>query len=100
MPAPVDIAHHVREAALEITWDDGARTRLGAADLRGWCPCATCQGHSPGLRFRPPPPGVAIAGLDEVGAYAIRIAFNDGHDSGIYSWAHLRWIAARVAPAG
>ncbi|MFY0537382.1 gamma-butyrobetaine hydroxylase-like domain-containing protein [Nannocystis pusilla] len=41
---PVDIAHHVKEAVLEVTWDDGSTSRLSAALLRGWCPCATCQG--------------------------------------------------------
>jgi DUF971 family protein len=94
MAAPVDIAHHVREAVLEVTWDDGARTRLPAALLRGWCPCATCQGHAPGLRYVEPPPGVTIADIAEVGAYAINIRFSDGHDSGIYTWTHLRRIAA------
>lgn len=93
MTAPVDIAHHVREAALEIAWDDGRTTRLTAAALRGWCPCATCQGHQPGLRFIEPPVGVTIAELHEIGAYALGIRFSDGHDSGIYSWAHLRRIA-------
>lgn len=93
MAVPVDIAHHVREAVLEVTWDDGARTRLSAAQLRGWCPCAACQGHAPGLRFVEPPAGVAIASLHEVGAYALGVRFSDGHDSGIYSWGHLRRIA-------
>ena len=93
MPAPVDIAHHVRDAVLEITWDDGRATRLPAAQLRGWCPCATCQGHQPGLKFREPPPGVAIAGLQEIGAYALGIFFNDTATTEIYTWPHLRRIA-------
>jgi DUF971 family protein len=93
MTTPVDIAHHVREGTLEIAWDDGATTRLTAAQLRGWCPCATCQGHQPGLRFREPPAGVTIAELHEIGAYALGIRFSDGHDSGIYTWSHLRKIA-------
>lgn len=91
---PVDIANHVREAVLEVTWDDGAVSRLPAALLRGWCPCASCQGHQPGLRWREPPADVAIAGVREVGAYAIGVAFSDGHDAGIYTWPHLRWIDA------
>ncbi|MFY0537383.1 gamma-butyrobetaine hydroxylase-like domain-containing protein [Nannocystis pusilla] len=52
------------------------------------------SGHTPGLRFHEPPAGVTIAGLHEVGAYALGIRFSDGHDNGIYTWPHLRWIAA------
>jgi DUF971 family protein len=91
MTAPLDIAHHVREDALELTWEDGLSARLPGPLLRGWCPCATCQGHSPGLRFHDPGP-VTIAGLAEVGAYALNIRFSDGHDTGIYSWEYLRKI--------
>ena len=91
---PVDIAHHVKEAVLEVTWEDGAVSRLAAGLLRGWCPCATCQGHTPGIRFHEPPAGVTIAELHEVGAYALGIRFSDGHDNGIYTWPHLRWVAA------
>lgn len=93
MTTPVDVAHLVRDNALEIAWDDGATTRLTAAQLRGWCPCATCQGHQPGLRFREPPAGVTLAELHEIGAYALGIRFSDGHDSGIYTWSHLRRVA-------
>ena len=48
MSAPVDLAHHVRDNALEISWADGLSARLPVPLLRGWCPCAACQGHSPG----------------------------------------------------
>lgn len=93
MSAPVDIAHHVRDDLLEVAWADGLRARLSGEMLRGWCPCAACQGHAPGLRFRAPAPGVAIAEVHEVGAYALGIRFTDGHDTGIYSWAFLRRLA-------
>lgn len=96
MAAPLDIAHLVKESALEIAWDDGARTRVSAGALRGWCPCASCQGHTPGVRFVPPPAGVTVAALHEVGAYALGVRFSDGHESGIYTWSHLRRISEPV----
>lgn len=93
MSVPVDLAHHVRDNAIEVAWDDGLRARLPAPLLRGWCPCAACQGHSPGLRFHDHGDAITIAELHEVGAYALGVRFSDGHDSGIFTWSLLRQLA-------
>lgn len=95
MPSPVDIAHHTRDNALVITWDDGRRDRLPGRLLRGFCPCAGCQGHSPGVRFADPGEGVTLLAVEEVGAYALGLRFSDGHDTGIYAWAWLRELGGR-----
>ena len=95
---PVDLAHHVRDNVLEVAWDDGLRARLAVPLLRGWCPCAACQGHSVGLRFHDHGDAVAIAEVHEVGAYALGIRFSDGHDSGIFTWSFLRQLAEGAPP--
>ena len=97
MASPVDIAHLTRDNALAITWDDGRRDVLPIGLLRGFCPCASCQGHAPGVRFREPPPGVTLVGAEEIGAYALGLRFSDGHDTGIYTWAWLRALGERAA---
>lgn len=93
MTAPVDLAHHVRDNALEIAWEDGLRARLPIPVLRGWCPCAACQGHSPGIRFVDHGDAITLISAEEVGAYALGMRFSDGHDGGIYTWAFLRELA-------
>ena len=99
MTAPVDLAHHVRDNVLEIAWEDGLRARLAVPLLRGWCPCATCQGHAPGMRFKDHGEAITLVDAAEVGAYALGIRFSDGHDSGIYTWALLRQLAEGRDPS-
>ncbi|HRI09413.1 MAG TPA: DUF971 domain-containing protein [Nannocystaceae bacterium] len=96
MPSPVDIAHHTRDNTLVITWADGRRDRLPARLLRGFCPCASCQGHSPGVRFSDPGEGVTVLAMEEVGAYALGLHFSDGHDTGVYTWEWLRELGGRA----
>ena len=99
MTTPIDLAHHVAENVLEIAWADGLRARLPAPLLRGWCPCAGCQGHAPGMRFQEVGPEVRLVDAAEVGAYAIGMRFSDGHDGGIYTWSLLRRLAEGREPA-
>jgi DUF971 family protein len=87
---PVEIRLKKDERRLEISFDDGTEISLPAELLRVESPSAEVQGHSatqkqivPGKRF------VAIRALVPVGHYAIRIDFDDGHDTGIYSWRYL-----------
>src|SRR5262249_7301714 len=75
----------------EISWGDGHRGIYPHEVLRGYCPCAGCQGHSGTIRF------IETSGneleLDEiepVGNYALRLQWFDGHGSGLYSYAYLR----------
>lgn len=100
MPRPVDIAHSGKRNALLVTWDDGATDELPVPYLRGWCPCAACQGHGSAAAYHEPPDGIRIQGMGEVGAYALGIRFSDGHDSGIYSWDWLQKISPRAEPTG
>lgn len=99
MSEPIDIEYDTQRQRLSIEWDDGARSLLPMAYVRGWCPCAMCQGHGNVVRFQPQP-GATAAAVEEVGAYALGIRFADGHDTGIYTWKWLRTISAEGEPAG
>lgn len=80
---------------LHVTWDDGRVVDYDAEYLRVYSPSAEVRGH--GAAERRIPGGkhlVAIRGIEAVGAYAIRILFDDGHDTGIYSWDYLADLGA------
>ena len=79
--------------ALRLTWNDGHSAELGYRYLRGWCPCAGCQGHT-GLtiKHRPPAGPVDAETIEPVGNYAISILWSDGHGTGIYRFDFLRRI--------
>ncbi|MDX2264560.1 MAG: DUF971 domain-containing protein [Hyphomicrobiales bacterium] len=89
--APVEIRLSADKTALTVAFDDGAAFALEAELLRTHSPSAEVQGHTPlerklvsGKR------GVKIARLDPVGHYAVRIVFDDSHDSGLFTWGYLR----------
>ncbi len=100
MPTPADVALSNKQRTLTITWDDGGVSVLPIRYLRGWCPCAGCQGHGVTVTYKPQEETVEISDMYEAGAYALHIRFGDGHDSGIYSWEWLRRIAPETPPVG
>lgn len=100
MAKPVDIAHAPKHNTLTVTWDDGIVSTYPVPYLRGWCPCAGCQGHGNAVVYREASEEIGAAGIYEIGAYAITIRFSDGHDAGIYSWQWLRAIAPETPPTG
>ncbi|MGQ8634345.1 gamma-butyrobetaine hydroxylase-like domain-containing protein [Agrobacterium sp. DKPNP3] len=76
---------------LTVSFDDGSVYRLSAEMLRVLSPSAEVQGHGPGQKVTVPGKrDVTIRNLVATGNYAVRIAFDDGHDSGIYTWKYLR----------
>jgi DUF971 family protein len=97
---PIDIAYSIKKNALLVTWEDGQIDTFEVPYLRGWCPCASCQGHGSVAAYHEAPEGIRIEGMGEVGAYALGIRFSDGHDSGIYTWTWLAKISERAEPAG
>jgi DUF971 family protein len=87
---PVELRLKQAEKLLEVRFDDGRRVRLPAEYLRVESPSAEVQGHGPGQKTLVPGRAhVGIIGLEPVGNYAVRIIFDDLHDTGIYSWAYL-----------
>lgn len=94
MSWPTELRVNPAKTALSILYDDGARATLAAERLRVESPSAEVQGHG---GTRPPPvtgkKDVRLSRLEPVGNYAVRIVFDDGHDSGLYSWDYLRKLA-------
>ncbi|RMH23409.1 MAG: DUF971 domain-containing protein [Acidobacteria bacterium] len=81
------------ERAFRLTWSDGHSAVLGYDYVRGYCPCAACQGHGTGIvRFHRPAESVTPTSIEAVGNYAISIAWSDRHATGIYRFDFLRQI--------
>ena len=81
------------EKLLEIVFDDGSRFSLPAEYLRVESPSAEVKGHGPGQKTLVHGRAhVGIIGLEPVGNYAVRITFDDLHDTGIYSWNYLHQL--------
>ncbi|MBX6376398.1 MAG: DUF971 domain-containing protein [Acetobacteraceae bacterium] len=97
-PVPTEIRLKRAEKVLEVTFDDGARFTFPAEYLRVESPSAEVQGHGPGQKvIVAGRRHVGILGVDPVGNYAVRIRFDDLHDSGIYSWAYLYRLGVEQA---
>lgn len=87
---PVEIRLKAAEKMLEIDFDSGETFRLPAEYLRVESPSAEVKGHNPSQRqIVAGRRHVGILGVEPVGNYAIRIKFDDLHDTGIYSWTYL-----------
>ncbi len=87
---PVEIRLKTADKILEIDFDDGKTFRYPAEYLRVESPSAEVKGHGPGQRkIVPGRRHVGIMELEPVGNYAIRIRFDDLHDTGIYTWNYL-----------
>ena len=87
---PVEIRLKQAEKALEVDFDDGAKFRYPAELLRVESPSAEVMGHGPGQKtIVAGRAQVGILGVEPVGNYAIRIKFDDLHDTGIFSWRYL-----------
>lgn len=97
-PWPTELRLIREEARLEIEFSDGKTFALPAEYLRVESPSAEVQGHGPSQkkivagRRR-----VKITALEPVGHYAVRIVFDDGHDTGIFSWSYLRELGDEQA---
>ena len=90
MPQPTEIKLHQASRVLEIHFADGRAFRLPYELLRVYSPSAEVRGHGPGQEvLQAGKRDVTIATVEPVGHYALRPAFSDGHDSGIFSWEYL-----------
>jgi DUF971 family protein len=90
VPWPVELRLKRTEKRLDIEFEDGKRFSLPAEYLRVESPSAEVQGHGPGEKIVVAERAhIGILGLEPVGNYAVRIKFDDLHDSGIYSWEYL-----------
>lgn len=89
-PWPLEIRLLDAGKRLEVDFDDGSRFSLPAELLRVESPSAEVRGHGAGEKtIVPGRRHVAIREVEPVGRYAVRLRFDDGHDSGLYSWPYL-----------
>lgn len=81
-----------------LEWNDGHQTRLTMLELRQGCPCAACREEAARSRAGEEPSlgtaSITLRRLEPVGRYAVAVAWEDGHASGIYSWDILRGLCA------
>ena len=91
---PTEIKLHKKTALLELTYADGGIYSLPAEFLRVYSPSAELRGHGQGQEvLQVGKLNVKIDKIEPVGHYAVRLRFDDGHDTGIYSWEYLRELA-------
>jgi len=89
-PKPTDILLRKKSRLLVIRFDDGREFELPFEYLRISSPSAEVRGHGPGQEvLQTGKENVQVTALYPVGHYALRIAFDDGHDTGLYSWSYL-----------
>jgi DUF971 family protein len=97
-----------KSKGITIDWRDGHASSYGLNYLRENCPCATCtgaHGTPPGSQpsaapFQMYKPTLKMVDVEPVGNYAVRIVWNDGHSTGIYSFEHFRKICPCPECAG
>ncbi|MEZ5592264.1 MAG: DUF971 domain-containing protein [Gammaproteobacteria bacterium] len=87
---PTELKLHQVSRMLEISFDDGQSFNLPCEYLRVFSPSAEVRGHGPGQEvLQTGKENVNIKAIEPVGNYAVKLVFDDGHDSGIYSWQYL-----------
>lgn len=90
-PWPSEIRLSADKKTLHVSFEDGDSVLLGAELLRVESPSAEVQGHGVGQKTTPRgKQDVRITGIEPVGNYAVRLIFDDGHDTGIFSWDILQ----------
>ncbi len=88
---PVELKLHKQSATLELIYDDGSTYTLTAEFLRVHSPSAEVRGHGKGQEvLQTGKRAVKIQKVEAVGNYAIKLDFDDGHNTGIYSWDYLQ----------
>jgi len=93
-----------KSTGIKLDWKDGHHSEYSLEYLRDECPCATCSGahgtepqrssYTTSSPFQMYKPKLKMNSVEQVGRYAVRIYWNDGHNTGIYSFDHLREICA------
>ena len=94
-PTPESLTVHGSTRVLEIGFADGAQFRIPFELMRAYSPSAEVQGHGPGQEvLQTGKRLVDIESLEPVGNYAVKPAFSDGHDSGLFTWEYLYFLGS------
>lgn len=97
-PSPTKVHYHKKSRELALVFSDGKSFRLSAEYLRVHSPSAEVRGHGmqmPILQYGKK--DIAINNIEGAGNYALKITFDDGHDSGLFSWSYLYNIGKNQA---
>ncbi len=90
MPRPTNINLHQQSRVLEIEFDNGESYQLPCEYLRVYSPSAEVTGHGPGQEvLQVGKEEINITGIEPQGNYAVKLIFDDKHDTGIYTWDYL-----------
>jgi DUF971 family protein len=93
---PSSIKLRTKSRVLEVAFDDGATYELPFEYLRVYSPSAEVRGHGPGQEtLQLGKHNVVIRAVEPVGNYAIKLVFDDGHDTGLYAWTYLRELGSQ-----
>ena len=97
-PWPVEINVCENGKVLELSFDNSEKFLISAELLRVESPSAEVQGHGPNeKKILPGKQAVVILAVEQVGNYAVKLRFDDGHDTGIYSWKYLHHLGSQKA---
>jgi DUF971 family protein len=100
IPPPTRLERLPAEQALLIAWPDLREAKLNLVALRAQCMCARCVDEITGQRIVDLDgidPEIAISDMRLVGNYAVKFIWSDGHDTGLYTWPHLRQLCEEAA---
>lgn len=87
---PTEIRLQKKSRQIVIAYDDGSRFELSFEYLRVNSPSAEVKGHGPGQEvLQTGKENVRVKAIEPIGHYAVRLVFDDGHDTGLYSWSYL-----------
>ena len=97
-PVPTEIRLRRASRLLEVSFDDGSRFELPFEYLRVHSPSAEVKGHGPGQEVLVlGKENVGIRAVEPVGQYAVKLVFDDGHDTGLYTWKYLHTLGREHA---
>lgn len=97
LPTKIKAPHGA--TTFEIAWNDATSSRIPHVVLRGYCPCAECQGHQGTIRFVQAA-DQSLRDIKQVGNYALGLTWGDGHAGGIYTFPYLRHLGDLVDQLG
>lgn len=93
---PTEIRLQKKSRQIEIAFDDGNRYGLSFEYLRVHSPSAEVKGHGPGQEvLQTGKEDVRVTAIEPVGHYAVRLVFDDGHDTGLYTWKYLHELCTK-----
>jgi DUF971 family protein len=96
-PTPTEIRLKQKSGLLVVSFDDDSKFSFSFEYLRVHSPSAEVRGHGPGQEtLQTGKENVVITEVKPVGHYAVCLVFDDGHDSGLYSWTHLHELGCNM----